>query len=396
MTQTNKRRPMPQQRRPAPQQRRPMPSAQRRPAQPRQTRPGYGPRMLMPTSRTREILMLLAGGAVVCVLALLLQMAWPNGFPLVRSEKSAEATGRITEIHSNGAIRLNEVMTSNGSTLPLSDGTSPDWIEIINTGSDSVNLSGYSLSKNSDSTNVFTFPDCTLASGECVLVYADSKLREESGEAFHAPFRLSATGDTLMLFNPGGTAIDTVNIPALHKDSSYARISVNGWEESYMPTPGVENTEEAYRALTEPATDSPIVINEIMASNATTLADANGAYYDYIELYNRSSETVSLNGWYLSDDAGNVRKWCMPDVSLSAGEYLVVFASKLDRTDDTTQLHTNFSLSSEGESVVLSNASGRVMDRVDYDLLKKDVAWSRTQDGSYTSSLAPTPGQANE
>ena len=64
--------------------------------------------------------------------------------------------------------------------------------------------------------------------------------------------------------------------------------------------------------------------------------------------------------------------------------------------NDPAQLHTNFALSSEGESVVLSNAAGRVMDRVDFDLLKADVAWSRTQDGSFTASLAPTPGRANQ
>ena len=361
-----------------------------------QRRPMVASKMLKPTSRTREIIILLCGGAVVCVLALMLQMTWPNGFPLHASENASAVTGRITEIHSNGSIRLNEIMTLNNETLRLSDDTSPDWIEIINTGSESVNLNGYSLSKSSDSANVFTFPDYELPAGGCVLVYADSKLREESGEAFHAPFRLSSTGDILMLFNAGGTAIDTVNIPALHTDSSYARISVNGWEESYMPTPGLENTKEAYRSMTEPADDSPIIINEVMPSNATTLAAANGQYYDYIELYNRSSETVSLSGWYLSDDANNVRKWCFPDVSLGAGEYLVAFASKLDQRDDVTQLHTNFSLSSEGETVALANASGRIMDQMDYDLTKDDVAISRTQDGSYTTSLTPSPGQANQ
>ncbi len=404
MPQTNKRAyaPRPQPRRAAPRQGRPAPrpsQPQGRPAprqqRPSPARPGYAPRNLQPTSRMRELLMILAIGAAACILALLLQSAWPNGFPLNASDKSA-AAGRITEIHSSGPLRINEVMTANRRALPGSDGSSPDWIEVMNIGGSAVNLSGYSLSKNSDSTNVFTFPDCRLEAGECVLIYADSKLRQESGEEFHAPFRLSSTGDTLMLFNPSGTAIDTVNIPPLHLDSSYARISTNGWEESYMPTPGVENTETAYRALMQPAADSPVVVNELMSTNRTTFADANGQYYDYIELYNRSNEAVDLTGWYLSDDAENARKWRFPETSIGPGEYLVVFASKLDRTDDPTQLHTNFALSSEGESVVLSNAAGRVMDRMDFDLLKADVAWSRTQDGSFTASLAPTPGRANQ
>ena len=404
MTQTNKRayapRPQPRgaapQGRPVqrpPQQGRPAPRPQSR--RPAPARPGYAPRNLQPTSRMRELLLILVVGAAACIAALLMQKAWPNGFPLKAGDQS-NAVGKVTEIHSSGPLRINEVMTTNRKTLLTADGTSPDWIEVMNVGGSAVNLSGYALSKNSDSANVFTFPDYQLEAGQGVLIYADSKLREDAGEEFHAPFRLSSVGDTLMLFNPAGTAIDTVNIPPLHLDSSYARISTNGWEESYMPTPGVENTEEAYRALAQPAADSPVVVSEIVSTNRTTLADANGQYYDYIELYNRSNEAVDLTGWYLSDDVDNARKWRFPQLSLSSGEYLVVFASKLDRTEDTAQLHTNFALSSEGERVVLSNAAGRVMDRVDFDLLKADVAWSRTQDGSFTASLAPTPGRANQ
>ena len=41
---------------------------------------------------------------------------------------------------------------------------------------------------------------------------------------------------------------------------------------------------------------STIVINEIMASNATILADADGSFPDWIELYNTSSAEFPLDG----------------------------------------------------------------------------------------------------
>ena len=340
-----------------------------------------------------DVVKLAVGGLIVVVLAFMLQSLWPNGFPL-KVRGATSAVGMVSEIHSSGPLRINEIMTSNKHTLASEDGITPDWLEVANVGNSAVNLSGYALSKSDSGDGVFVFPSMELGPGECVLVLADSRLRAEAGETLHAPFRMSASGDTLMLFNPAGAAIDTVNIPAIGPDASYVRTDVAQWEISTNPTPGYPNDQESHRVLTEPSGDSPVVINEIVASNSTALADENGEYYDYIELYNKSSEAVDLTGWYLSDDADQLRKWSFPQVSIAPGEYLVVHASSLNRRDDPAHLHTNFSLSAEGEQVVLTNAQGQIMDRVDYDLLKSDVAWSRGADGSW-SSASPTPGQAN-
>src|SRR4051812_48674366 len=72
-------------------------------------------------------------------------------------------------------------------------------------------------------------------------------------------------------------------------------------------------------------------INEIVAVNATTLADEDGGYSDWIELYNPDSTAVDLTGWYLTDSPANKTKWQFPSVTLSARGYLVVFASNKDR-----------------------------------------------------------------
>lgn len=341
------------------------------------------------------------GLAVICaamvVLAFVLQMIWPNGFPLVKTQEAgnAAASARISEIHSEGPLRINEIMTSNRTTIMLEDESTPDWIEVMNIGKNPVKLDGCSLSKTADDTmRTFTFPKMTLEAGECVLVYADSRLRDTAGQALHAPFRISSAGDTLMLFNAGGTAIDTVNIPALGADRSYARMDVYAWQECETATPGLSNTAESYQALRRPAENSPVVFSEVMSTNTKTLTDENGQYYDYIELYNRSSEAVNLEGWYLTDDETQLRKWRMPQVTLGAGEYLVVYASKLDRKDDPAYLHTNFGLSSEGETLLLVGSDGRIMNSVTFDLLKANVAFSLKTDGSWASGAA-SPGKAN-
>lgn len=344
-----------------------------------------------------EVIRMLAIGAVVVVLAYGLQCIWPNGFPLqVNTQSTVAVQSQVNEIYSKGPLRINEIMTSNRNTISLADGSSPDWIEVQNISSSAINLAGYTLSKSADASHAFTFPAMTLESGACVLVYADGRLREDAQAQLHAPFNLSSSGDTLLLFNAGGTAIDTVNIIALGSDQSYARMDEHTWQRCNTPTPALANTQENYAALQQPSGDSPVVITEIMSSNKSAFADANGRYYDYIELYNRSGEAVDLTGWHLSDDAHNVGKWSFPARSLGAGEYMLVFASKLDCEDEENQLHTNFALSSEGEQLILSNGESRIMDRVDFGMIKADTSLSLTGDGSWSSDLTPTPGRANQ
>lgn len=344
-----------------------------------------------------DLLKIIIGGAVVCVLALVLQRAWPNGFPLVEKQTSdaGAVLELVSEIYSPGPVRLNEIVTSNRRTLMLDNEASPDWIEVANISNAPVNLKGYTLSQAADDTRIFTFPAITLDAGECILVYADSRLRETAGEELHAPFRLSSAGDTLMLFNAGGTAIDTVNIPALEADQAYVRRDTSLWETAAPATPGVENTQAGYLSLQVPVGDSPVLLSEIMTTNTSTYPDENSQYSDYIELYNRSGEAVDLTGWYLTDDAENLRKWKFPEVQLGAGEYLVVHVSRLDRRDDPAHLHTSFALSSEGEDVLLVNPQGRIADRVSVDLLKANEAWSLMSDGSWTDGVNPSPGRAN-
>jgi len=73
----------------------------------------------------------------------------------------------------------------------------------------------------------------------------------------------------------------------------------------------------------------PLLISEFMAINDTTLVDGDGNYSDWIEIYNPTDARVDLDGWYLTDNAGDLTKWPFPNTSLDSGEYLVVFASEV-------------------------------------------------------------------
>ncbi len=121
---------------------------------------------------------------------------------------------------------------------------------------------------------------------------------------------------------------------------------------------GVSDCDDGDCLLDPVCLTANIRINEIMASNSATLADEDGAFSDWIELYNPTLAPVDLTGWHLTDDPGNPTLWTFPATTLGAQSYLVVFASDKNRDVAGSELHTNFKLSAGGEFVGLVRADG--------------------------------------
>ena len=79
-----------------------------------------------------------------------------------------------------------------------------------------------------------------------------------------------------------------------------------------------------------------LAITEFVASNSNGLQDELGNEEDWLEIQNTSVGTVNLSGWYLTDEAANLRKWPMPAWTLAAGNRMVVFASNRNRAPAQT------------------------------------------------------------
>lgn len=106
-----------------------------------------------------------------------------------------------------------------------------------------------------------------------------------------------------------------------------------------------------------------LVINEISATNHKNYSGARGEVDDWIELYNRSENPLSLEGYYLSDNFSKPLKWALPSVILDAGAYLVVLA---DDKPGRGKLHANFKISAEGEEIILSHVNGNSADMISF------------------------------
>lgn len=130
----------------------------------------------------------------------------------------------------------------------------------------------------------------------------------------------------------------------------------------------------------QPITDEGLVINEIYASGE-----------DWVELYNTLETSVNIGGYFIYDNAAT--KYQIPSgTSIPAKGFLVLVCNDLG-----TGLNTNFKLTSAGETVYLENASGILIDRVEFPELSAGQTYGRYPDGSANLAISgvPTRGVTN-
>ena len=70
-----------------------------------------------------------------------------------------------------------------------------------------------------------------------------------------------------------------------------------------------------------------IQLNEIVSSNQGSYYDEDGDSPDWIEIYNPTSNSISLNDWGLSDDIDDLYKWRIPNIILESEDFLMIMAS---------------------------------------------------------------------
>jgi len=113
-------------------------------------------------------------------------------------------------------VTLNEWMANPVAGAGLADpadGDFDDWFELFNAGAAAVNLGGFLLSDDPAVPGKFQIPDGTvIPAGGHLLVWADEEPTQQGliPGHLHAPFRLSAAGESLVLSSPNGTVIDTI------------------------------------------------------------------------------------------------------------------------------------------------------------------------------------------
>lgn len=269
------------------------------------------------------------------------------------------------------AVRLSEVMCRNHAAYLAPDGGTPDYIELYNASGAPVSLEGWLLYAGED---CMPLPSVTLAAGACT--------------AFEC--RSLPSGSELRLCTGEGTPADSFLCPETREDRALVRGEDGSVSITEYPSPGYPNTGAGYDAWQSSLpVKTGLVISELMTSNDRYEVD--GAAEDWVELCNRSDEAVLLSDFCLADDRDRLGQQRLPEITLAPGEYFVIVC---DGTGSGT--HAPFSLSAEGESVYLTEASGRLVDAAPARKLPHNVSLARSDtDGGWLYCETPTPGAEN-
>ena len=134
-----------------------------------------------------------------------------------------------------------------------------------------------------------------------------------------------------------------------------------------------------------------LYISEIVPINSYTIKNNYGEYSDYIEIYNNNNYDIDLEGYRLTDSIVDSKKWTFPSFIIKAHEYKIIYASGFNTCED--ECHTNFKLSSDGETISLIDKTGNIISRVSYPKMNNDTSYSYVN-GKYIITL-PSPKEEN-
>lgn len=248
-------------------------------------------------------------------------------------------------------VRINEVTSSNNDT-----------VELYNTGSTAVSISGWKMSDDSFSSQSFSPSSSTIQAGGFVT--------------FNSPKGLGDS-DKLVIYTSGGTVVDRVDWATDKAKPAMARCGGDGtgaWvTATSSATFGAANAAGCPSSI--PAA-SKVRINEVTSNGSDT-----------VELYNGGTSSVSVSSWkYVDGDTGhsaaNISSSSPSATSIAAGGYVTF--------DSTIGLGDN-------DSAFLVDNNGNTVDSVTWatDGAKPSDERCANGTGWFQTATTATLGSAN-
>lgn len=274
---------------------------------------------------------------------------------------------KFADVAVDGDIRINEVMINNKYSIMDSDGDRPDWVELINTGTEPASLKGVCLTDDEKNPGKWAFPDKTLAPGEILLVLCSGKDKVTETE-IHTSFKISSVDGMIALITNSGQLMDRVNIDEMSGNISKGRdvLDHSTWLYYAEPTPGKPNSTKGFADITQ-STEKylpDLRITEVKASGGETP--------DFVEIGNFGAKSIDISGYGLSDKKSGLVPFKFGEKTLAPGEFISV------DTDGQT-----LNLSASGQTIYLTDTSGSILDHFDTGFQSSGITSGRTSESSY-------------
>jgi len=306
-------------------------------------------------------------------------------------------------------FRINEIMSSNISSIKDSDGESSDWIEFYNSGTSSINLKGYGLSDKIDEPFKWTFPELTIAPGKYLLVFASGKDRQDpplfwntiisKGDTWKylvpttepainwrnssfsdAPWKSGVSGfgfgdedDATIVQVPNSillrkkftiTNIATVRQLILHMDYDDGFVAyLNGVEVARSQIEGLTPRFDVIANGHEAAMYQGFAPEKFEISDPGTVLK-NGENILAIQVHNAGTTSSDLTA--------------IPFLSVGTTEKPTNQRIVAELVFPGSELHSNFKIDADGESIYLTDLSSKLVDSVHVDNIPFNGSYGRS------------------
>lgn len=216
---------------------------------------------------------------------------------------------------------INEFLTSNSATMPDQNGEYDDWIELFNHTEQEVSLDSMFLSDSYENPMKWSFPAGTiLGAGSYLIVWADE---DGDQEGLHANFKLSASGEEIILLHANGEIIDSIAFASQSTDVSMQRCPDDtGTFIAAEPSFAVSNNCE-------------LAVTETQYANTITIFPNPFQSYLNItseELILSSLQLINSTGQVVYSNEGKIDKRVVLDFSyLPSGMYIILLNKTLSR-----------------------------------------------------------------
>lgn len=234
---------------------------------------------------------------------------------------------------------------------------------------------------------------CQLISVTSVSIDGPSTVNLIKGEQHRLTATVSPSAATFkeVKWKSNNTSVATVDdsglVTALSEGSTtITATSTDGTGRSASVTISISN---------RTATASSLVINEMMAANVDEYISRAFNFDGWIELYNPSTQAVSLSGLYVSDDAMNMKKYQLRSchgILPAKGFNVLWFESETLHNE-----HLPLKLDVDGGYLAFSDEAGNIVAELTYPAAMERIAYARTTDGSgeWNLTAQATPGTTN-
>ena len=318
-----------------------------------------------------------------------------------------------------GQLVINEGSNKNYSTISDEDGDFEDWIEIYNSGATAIDLFNYSLSDNSNP-GEWVFPHQIIQPNQFIIVFCSEKDRFSS-----SPFTNVLTDST---FTPqAGWNTHHFSTPFYWDGVSNIVLNLCTYNSFYqcnsIHSQSVTTYNSATIALNYPGSacgfngGSNAQQRPNIRFNSTTVGTGTvqNGYYDYPSAYSNWYEGARQQYLYTASElisaglsAGNIDSLAF-DVIATCPTNFQLFELSLANTGINSLPpnfipsagnfnHTNFKISSNGETIKLYNPSNIQISSLNINCGPGyDVSTGRFPDASVTIKKfsGPTPGLSN-